>query len=142
LIKSPKIYFEDVGLATRLQGWTSYEPLLVSPAVGSLFENLVLSELNRWFYARGARPEINLVRTKNGTEVDFLVQLGSGRAEAIEAKSSFEGLSPEQHRLLDSLELDISHRWTVVRGSLPPLGPEAHAFGIDELHQRLLAVAS
>lgn len=141
LIKSPKIYFEDVGLATRLQGWTSYEPLLVSPALGSLFENLVYSELTRWFYARGVRPEIDLVRTKNGTEVDFLVHLGSGRAVAIEAKSSFEGYTPEQNRLLDSLELDIARRWTVVRGSLPPLGPEAEAFGIDELYERLQEVA-
>ena len=79
LIKAPKIYFEDVGLAVRLQGWTSYEPLLVSPVLGSLFENLVLSEVARWFYARGLPPEIHLVRNKEGVEVDFLVHLGNTR---------------------------------------------------------------
>jgi predicted AAA+ superfamily ATPase len=105
--------------------------------LGSLFENLVFSEITRWFYARGARPEIDLVRTKEGVEVDFLVHLGSGRAIAIEAKSSYESFTPAQHRLLDSLGLDVAHRWTVVRGSLPPLGGEPAAFGLAELFERL-----
>lgn len=140
LIKAPKFYFEDVGLAVRLQGWTSYEPLLLSPVMGSLFENLVLSEITRWFHARGARSEVDLVRTKDGVEVDFLVQLGNGRAVAIEAKSSFEGFTPAQHRVLDSLGLELVGRWTVVRGSLPPLGEGSVAFGIDELFERLEAV--
>src|SRR5690606_32962586 len=93
-------------------------------------------------YARGARPEIDLVRTKDGVEVDFLVHLGSGRAVAIEAKSSFESFTPAQHRLLDSLGLDIGHRWTVVRGSLPPLSGEPAAFGLEELFGRLEAAVS
>ena len=141
LIKSPKIYFEDVGLAVRLQGWTSYSPLLVSPALGCLFENLVFSELTRWLYSRGARPDINLVRTKDGVEVDFLVQLGSQRAVAIEVKSTFGGFTAAQHRLLDSLGLELVGRWTVVRGSVPASSEEQPAFGIEELHERLDALA-
>ncbi|HEY8269454.1 MAG TPA: ATP-binding protein, partial [Pseudobdellovibrionaceae bacterium] len=45
LIKSPKIYFIDTGLACRLQGWTSAEPIVTSPQQGALFENLVFSEI-------------------------------------------------------------------------------------------------
>lgn len=136
LIKSPKIYFEDVGLATRLQGWSSYQPLLVSPNAGALFENLVLSELTRWFFARGQTPELWILRTKDGVEVDFLVHLGNQRYVAIEVKSTFHGLTPEQGRLLDSLQLDLCGRWLVVRGSLPSVAPES-AFGVEQLHERL-----
>ena len=45
LVKSPKVYFIDTGLACRLQGWTSAEPILTSPQQGALFENLVFSEI-------------------------------------------------------------------------------------------------
>ncbi len=141
-IKAPKLYFEDVGLAVRLQGWTSYEPLLLSPAFGSLFENLVFAELTRWFHARGERPTIELLRTKDGVEVDFIVHLGNGRAAAIEVKSSFAGYTPQQTRLLESLELEWAARWTVVRGSLPAGAEQLGAFGIEELHERLTAIAS
>ena len=45
LTKSPKVYFLDTGLATRLQGWMDHYPLLTSPQAGALFETLVLSEI-------------------------------------------------------------------------------------------------
>jgi hypothetical protein len=44
LTKSPKVYFLDVGLAARLQGWRSLDPLLDSPQAGALFESLVFGE--------------------------------------------------------------------------------------------------
>ena len=45
LIKSPKLYFLDTGLAVRLQGWQEILPLFNSPQIGSLFETLVLAEM-------------------------------------------------------------------------------------------------
>jgi len=44
LIKAAKYYFFDTALAARLQGWSQPEPPLNSPAVGPLFENLVVAE--------------------------------------------------------------------------------------------------
>ncbi|MCB0198099.1 MAG: ATP-binding protein, partial [Anaerolineae bacterium] len=45
LVKAPKVYFIDTGLAARLQGWSSPGPILTSPQQGGLFENLVCSEI-------------------------------------------------------------------------------------------------
>jgi uncharacterized protein len=47
LVKSPKIYALDTGLAAHLQGWRAVEPLLLSPQAGPLFETLVFGELVR-----------------------------------------------------------------------------------------------
>lgn len=113
LIKAPKIYFEDVGLAARLQGWSEFEPLLLSPLSGHLFETLVLAEITRFFMNRGEIPEVYFLRSKDQVEVDFLVQLPNQRFLAIEVKMTPENLSGAQLRLLDSLQLNIVEKWIV-----------------------------
>ena len=113
LIKTPKIYFEDVGLAVRLQGWSEFEPLLLSPYFGHLFENLVFSEISKFFMNRGMKPDIYFVRSKEQVEIDFLVQLPNQRFLAIEVKTTPIDLSKEQLQLLDSLKLNIIEKWVV-----------------------------
>ena len=113
LIKSPKFYFEDVALATRLQGWTDREPLLASPLAGNLVENLAVSEVARFFVNRGLQPRLNHVRSKEKVEIDLLVHLSNGRTVAIEVKSAPCGFDKPQLRLLDSLRLDVVERWVV-----------------------------
>jgi hypothetical protein len=139
LIKSPKYYLEDVGLAVRLQGWTSFDPLLVSPSFGALFENAVLSEVTRTFTGRGEQPQVHLLRTRDGVEVDFLVELGNQRGVAIEVKSRAEPLGPKQHQLLDSIELDVAERWVVARSLPPGLPSRVRALRLEELADALLA---
>ncbi|MBV6492023.1 MAG: hypothetical protein LDLANPLL_00012 [Turneriella sp.] len=112
-IKTPKIYFQDTGLATRLQGWSEYTPLLVSPAFGHLFENLVLNEIERFFINRGERAPVFFLRSKEHAEVDFLVELGNARYLAIEVKRSPGTLEAEQRRLLEKTGLDIVDTWVV-----------------------------
>ncbi len=107
LIKTPKIYFEDTGLAARLQGWTEYEPLSVSPYFGHLIENLALSEVTRFFVNRGESAQIFVLRTKDKIEIDFLVALPNKKFLAIEVKSAPQDLSENQRRLLESLKIDI-----------------------------------
>jgi predicted AAA+ superfamily ATPase len=45
LTKASKLYLEDVGLATRLQGWTDVQPLTLSPVIGNLLENIAINEV-------------------------------------------------------------------------------------------------
>ena len=93
LTKSPKLYFLDTGLAARLQGWRSLDPLLYSPQAGPLFETLVFGEIVRAI-DHGRLPfEVYLWRTKEGEEVDFLL-LREGRVLALEAKLAIQGVSP------------------------------------------------
>ncbi len=113
LIKTPKIYLEDTGLAVRLQGWSEFEPLLLSPYFGHLLENLVLAEISRFFINRGLQSEIYFIRSKEQVEVDFLVQLSNQRWIAIEVKTTPMDLTPGQLSLLDSLKLNIVEKWIV-----------------------------
>ncbi|HSX10352.1 MAG TPA: ATP-binding protein [Chlamydiales bacterium] len=113
LIKTPKIYFEDVGIAVRLQGWSEFKPILLSPYFGHLFENLALAEITRFFINRGEQPEIFFVRSKEQVEVDFLLQLPNQKFIAIEVKSTPVDLTTQQMQLLNSLDLNIVDRWIV-----------------------------
>ena len=85
LIKTPKFFFNDVGIALRLQGWQNASQALLSPQAGSLFECLVWSELLKARDHRSLSWEFFFWRTKEGHEVDFIVK-NADRAIAIEVK--------------------------------------------------------
>ena len=113
LIKAPKFFFIDTGLATRLQGWTELQPLLSSPLVGHLFENIVVGEVLRFFFNRGLPPTLSFLRSKEKVEVDLIVHLPNRRALAIEVKRSAQDYTDRQRKLLDSTDLNIIERWVV-----------------------------
>lgn len=94
LTKSPKIYFLDTGLAIRLQGWIDSHPLLSSLQAGALFETLVLSEIVKCKTNFCRNWKIALWRTKDGEEVDFIIENAQGKVLAIEVKLSIHGADP------------------------------------------------
>lgn len=79
LIKSPKLYWGDTGVALHLSG--GIEP------TGAHLENLVLQDLLVWRDARLDRPELGYWRTAAGEEVDFVVEVGD-RLLPIEVKAT------------------------------------------------------
>lgn len=93
LIKRPKLYFLDTGLAARLQGWSEALPLLTSPQIGGLFETLVLAEIVKFMRNYAKDWELFFWRTKDGQEVDFIIQTARGEKYAIEAKYAIHGVS-------------------------------------------------
>ncbi len=94
LTKSPKIYFLDTGLAARLQGWMTIEPLLASPQAGALFETLVLGEIIKCITNFGKNWKVSLWRTKDGEEMDFIIDNGKSDFLVLDAKLSIHGASP------------------------------------------------
>jgi predicted AAA+ superfamily ATPase len=97
VVKTPKIYFLDAGFAAHLQGWRAVEPLLVSPQAGLLFETLVLGELVRIRDHRGVPLTLSFWRTKEGDEVDFVVEVRAKAKPhwlAIEAKLAIQQTRP------------------------------------------------
>lgn len=94
LTKSPKVYFLDTGLTTRLQGWMEKQPLMNSPQAGALFETLVLAEIVKCKLNFGTNWKLSLWRTKEGEEIDFLIETGQGRMIALDAKLSIHGADP------------------------------------------------
>jgi predicted AAA+ superfamily ATPase len=87
IIKSPKLYFLDTGIATFLLGLHSPDPLLQGPMKGPLFETMVVSEWVKAFYNRGERPESYYWRSKAGIEVDLIIERNS-KLYPIEIKAT------------------------------------------------------
>ncbi len=88
LVKSPKIYFADSGLAVHLLGLESEKAMIRSPFMGALFENLVASEIVKAQLNRGKRKDIYYFRDRLGLEVDFLVPTSNRGLTLLEAKAS------------------------------------------------------
>jgi len=87
IVKSPKIYFNDSGLAAYLLGIESPAQMIRDPLRGGLYENLVILELLKSFLNSGKRPEMFFYRDTNGNEVDLLVK-AARRLVPIEIKSA------------------------------------------------------
>jgi len=78
VMKSPKLYFCDTGLACHLLGIRDETTLSVSPFAGSLFETWVVGELRKLWMVRGERAPLYWWRDSAGLEVDVLVDEGQG----------------------------------------------------------------
>lgn len=100
LVKSPKLYFLDPGLAAALMGITAAGQLASHPLRGALFETLVFSELLKSRLNAGQRAELSFWRDNHGREIDFLCQDG-GRLHAIDAKSALTVTPSSLKGLLD-----------------------------------------
>ena len=87
LIKSPKIYWEDSGLACYLLGVTSSAELERSPFLGALFEGFVAAEILKSQANQGMRKELYYFRDQQGLEVDFLLPRPNSNLWLIEAKA-------------------------------------------------------
>lgn len=94
LVKSPKIYFLDTGLACRLQGWGAPAPIITSPQIGPLFETLVYSEIYKFIINNQKNWKIFHWRTRDNEEIDFIIQLENQSYLAIEAKVSPQTFLP------------------------------------------------
>lgn len=87
VIKSPKIYFTDVGLAAYLLGIHTAEQASRDPLRGNLYENLVIVDIVKSALNRGIRPEIYFFRDSHGNEVDLLIR-EKGWLRPVEIKSA------------------------------------------------------
>lgn len=87
LVKTPKVYFTDVGTLCYLAGLKDPEHAAAGPMSGAIFETAVLSEIVRTLTHRGMDPRVYFWRTMAGTEVDFVVETGTGLVP-IEVKLS------------------------------------------------------
>lgn len=88
LIKSPKLYFVDSGLACHLLGIEKAEALKSSPFLGPIFEGYVASEILKHRLNRGQSRNLYYFRDQQGLEVDFIVDLGNRKLILMEAKAT------------------------------------------------------
>lgn len=86
LVKTPKLYFVDVGLACWLLGIRTAEQLALHPSRGALFETLVVSEFLKSRYNKGLPSDLYFWRDNNGVEADLLFE-HQGKLQIVEIKS-------------------------------------------------------
>jgi len=113
LVKSPKIYMGDSGMACHLLGIDSAAELERSPFLGALFEGFVASEILKSQVNRGGRKELYFFRDAEGLEVDFLLPHGQGGLWMVECKAA-KTVQPAMARPLASLRHAVKSK-TLVR---------------------------
>jgi uncharacterized protein len=86
LVKSPKLYFYDTGLACSLLGLEAPKQVSTHYLRGALFENMVLADLCKKRFNAGRPPNLFYWRDKTGHEIDCLFE-HDGRLVAVEIKS-------------------------------------------------------
>ena len=88
LIKTPKMYFLDTGLACWLLGWNTAEQLTNGEMCGHIFESFVFAEVLKSYYNDGiVKPSLYYYRDKDKKEIDLLVEDG-GILYPVEIKTS------------------------------------------------------
>ena len=86
LVKTPKLYFYDVGVAARLIGIESAEQMNTHPLRGALFENWVITEYLKRRWNAGKESNLFFWRSHGGLEVDLVLEQGQALAP-VEIKS-------------------------------------------------------
>jgi len=110
LVKSPKIYFCDVGLAAWLMGITAREHLAAHPLRGNLFENLIVLEVLKCRYNAGLRTNLHFFRDSGGNEVDLVLEEGNSLTLA-EIKSA-QTFASDALRPLERVRRTLAERVT------------------------------
>jgi predicted AAA+ superfamily ATPase len=137
LVKSPKVYVRDSGIAHALLGIRDKEALLSHPVVGQTWESFVIETL---IATAPDGTAAHYYRTSNGTEVDLVLTLPGGKLWAIEVKRSS---APRIERGFHSAcaDLDPQKRFVVYPGTERfPLDDITDAIGVVALAKALQSI--
>ena len=142
LLKTPKVYIADSGLACHLLGIRTMPELERSPFLGPIVEGFVATEIAKAQMNMGLRREVYFFRDQQGFEVDFIAQV-RGTTLVIEAKASRTVLPrdaravAELRQRLTGSRAYVAHR--SARHSVPTaaLVPGVEAVSLETLIERL-----
>jgi hypothetical protein len=113
LVKTPKLYWTDCGLAAHLAGLSDAAELRADQRCGAYLENLILAELDAWRECVAPRPEIFYWRTASGTEVDFVIE-HQRRLVPIEVKAGSRARTADAAGVERFLEQYPRAKWGLV----------------------------
>ena len=126
LVKSPKLFFVDTGLAAALIGCDEARLAREATLRGALFEHFVVTELAKQATWSAARPHLFHFRTTAGEEVDIVLERRSGEIVGVEVKAS-STVGADDFRGLRRLQQMAGSRF--MRGVVLHTGDEALSFG-------------
>jgi predicted AAA+ superfamily ATPase len=101
-IKTPKLYWLDVGLMRQLSGFTG-------EASGQIYETMVVGELIKWTKTAQRDTEIYFYRTRSGLELDILLQTSHGIV-GMEIKGR-KLVAPTDYRAMKEVALGLGKEW-------------------------------
>jgi predicted AAA+ superfamily ATPase len=131
-VKTPKLYWLDVGIMRQLQGYSG-------TPTGALFETFVVSEIYKWVRTTGQQVELYYYRTRSGLEVDLLLQTSQG-IWGFEIKSSREIVGKDFRALRDVAGV-LKSKWrggiVITRGSHLEQLDAAHKIWCIPVHRLL-----
>jgi len=107
LVKMPKLYFYDTGLACSLLGINNIQVLNTHPLRGSLFENMVISDFFKENFSKGSPANFFFWRDNTGHEIDLLIDQNN-KLTPVEIKSG--------HTITDEYFKNLRF-WTKLSGS-------------------------
>ena len=134
LVKSPKVYVRDSGIAHALLGIGNLDTLLGHPVAGASWEGFVIENL---LAVAPATTQPGFYRTSAGAEIDLILEWPGGRVWAIEIKL---GLAPRPGKGFHNAIQDIGpERSFVVYAGRDryPLGENIEAIGLDALAKEI-----
>lgn len=102
VIKSPKMYFVDVGILRQLAGFTG-------EASGEIYETHVVSEIFKWINTNQKMAELFFYRTKSGLEVDLIIKTEKGFI-GVEIKSS-QKLTTSDYKPMTAIAQQLKDKW-------------------------------
>jgi len=132
LLKSPRLYWLDSGLASHLLGLRSRSELERSPFYGALWEGFVAAEIIKLQINAGGKRELYYFRDEQGLEVDFVLPGPRGILRLVEVKAT-RTPAPSMARPMQSLGRTLRERaemWLVHRPSRTPAGTAALVPGV------------
>lgn len=136
-VQMRKVLFVDTGLCAHLQGRTVKRLLKDDAAVGPLLENFVMGELARQLGWSKVRAQLRHYRTRDGIEVDAVLEAADGRVVGVEVKAA-ETVRDDDFRGLRALAASAETRFqggiVLYTGSRTlPFGERLQAVPIDAL---------
>jgi hypothetical protein len=136
LVKAPKVYVRDSGVAHALLGIQDREALLGHPVAGFTWESFVIETL---IAAAPDGTEAHFYRTATGEEIDLVLTVPGGKLWAIEIKRS-SAPAVERGFHLACADLKPAKRWVVYSGNEEfSLGSDTRAIGVGDLARALQA---
>ena len=117
IMKAPKLYFTDVGLAANLLGIETRNQVFRDPLSGSLFENMVVADVLKEIYNQGKTPGLYYFRNQNGLEVDLILSKGRNLLPMeIKSGATFDPSFAKNIKLFQKLSDDIKGGYVIYGG--------------------------
>lgn len=137
LVKSPKLYFNDTGLACYLLDIESPKQLERDKMRGPLFENMVVMEMMKHRYNQGKDGGVFFYRDSNQNEVDVLLKQ-EGEITAVEVKSSMTyhpSFEKTLRQLQDWIKTPVTKRAVVYAGEFENNGSDIKLLNYNSLNE-------